>query len=343
MKVFSLALGVGTQNKDGCWLEVFYPDPLLHPSDKILVELKRLLNYDGGNHFFTLDALLLKKLSKAFSSMREDRLSSVCESLVCSKKPPLITILENDTEPKTIQEGYLKLHLLSYRLVKPNNINLNGLFGILPNVAWTNEGAIDIKELANRQLEARLNNLTLSVNSIDKFPKMVDYVVPSGVRIADTARVRLGAYIGEGTTIMHEGFVNFNAGTECTSMIEGRVSQGVFIKKGSDLGGGSSTMGTLSGGGEIIITIGRKCLLGANSGLGIPLGDCCTIEAGLYITAGTKVKLIDNNGELIAHTKARNLANKDNLLFRRNSKTGAVECLTNNSAVELNDTLHDGN
>jgi 2,3,4,5-tetrahydropyridine-2-carboxylate N-succinyltransferase len=217
------------------------------------------------------------------------------------------------------------------------------MFGVLPNIAWTNQGAIDIRELGDCQLEARLSGSTLLVYSIDKFPKMVDYVVPSGVRIADTARVRLGAYIGEGTTIMHEGFVNFNAGTQSTSMIEGRISQGVFIKEGSDLGGGSSTMGTLSGGGEIIITIGSKCLLGANSGLGIPLGDRCTIEAGLYITAGTKVKLIDDKGQLIVQLKARDLANKNDLLFRRNSQTGAVECLTNDSAVVLNDDLHSSN
>jgi len=172
---------------------------------------------------------------------------------------------------------------------------------------------------------------------------MVDYVVPAGVRIADTARVRLGAYIGEGTTIMHEGFVNFNAGTESTSMIEGRISQGVFVKSGSDLGGGSSTMGTLSGGGNIIITVGNQCLLGANAGLGIPLGDRCTVEAGLYITAGTKVTLLDDHGETVGQTKARELAGKDDLLFRRNSTTGTVECLTNKSAVELNEALHASN
>jgi 2,3,4,5-tetrahydropyridine-2-carboxylate N-succinyltransferase len=171
----------------------------------------------------------------------------------------------------------------------------------------------------------------------------VDYVVPVGVRIADTARVRLGAYIGEGTTIMHEGFVNFNAGTESTSMVEGRISQGVFVKSGSDLGGGSSTMGTLSGGGNIIITVGRQCLLGANAGLGIPLGDRCTVEAGLYITAGTVVTLLDDHGETVGKTKARELASKDDLLFRRNSITGTVECLTNKSAVELNEALHASN
>ena len=343
MKLFSLGLGVGTQNKRGEWLEIFYPEPILNPNQKVLVILSKALNYDGGNHIFSLNDSLVKKFSDEFLKIEEFSVALLYKKVIFSKKPVLITILENDAELTSMQEAYLKLHLLSYRLVKPNSLNLKGMFGILPNIAWTNQGAIDIKELADRQLEARLSGSSLLVNSIDKFPKMVDYVVPSGVRIADTARVRLGAYIGEGTTIMHEGFVNFNAGTESTSMIEGRISQGVFIKEGSDLGGGSSTMGTLSGGGEIIITIGNKCLLGANSGLGIPLGDRCTIEAGLYITAGTKVKLIDDKGQLITQLKARDLANKDDLLFRRNSQTGTVECLTNGSAVLLNEDLHNSN
>ncbi|MBT5411841.1 MAG: 2,3,4,5-tetrahydropyridine-2,6-dicarboxylate N-succinyltransferase [Cellvibrionales bacterium] len=343
MKLFSLGLGVGTQNKKKEWLEIFYPEPILNPNYKFLCVLEKIFNYKGGNHIFSLNGSLLEELSGEFLKIQEHSLSTLSKRLINSKKPVLITILENDAELTSVQEAYLKLHLLSYRLVKPNSINLNGMFGVLPNIAWTNQGPIDIRELGDRQLEARLSGSTLLVNSIDKFPKMVDYVVPSGVRIADTARVRLGAYIGEGTTIMHEGFVNFNAGTQSTSMIEGRISQGVFIKEGSDLGGGSSTMGTLSGGGEIIITIGSKCLLGANSGLGIPLGDRCTIEAGLYITAGTKVKLIGDKGQPIVQLKARDLANKNDLLFRRNSQTGAVECLTNDSAVVLNDDLHSSN
>ena len=181
---------------------------------------------------------------------------------------------------------------------------------------------------------------TLTVHSVDKFPRMTDYVVPIGVRIADTARVRLGAYIGEGTTVMHEGFINFNAGTEGPGMVEGRISAGVFVGSGSDLGGSSSTMGTLSGGGNIVISLGRECLLGANAGIGIPLGDRCTVEAGLYITAGTKVVMLDEQGEAVQTIKARELAGKSDLLLRRNSTTGAVECLTNKSAVELNEELH---
>lgn len=341
--LFSFGLGIGTQNNNSEWLEVFYPQPQLNPENTVKSILEEVLDYSGGNQTITLDSVTLEKLADAFSAVGEKTLSSIADQFKHSEKPAVASILESDDNPTTVPEGYLKLHLLSHRLVKPNNINLTGLFGVLPNVAWTSEGAIDINELSERQLRARLNKLTLSVDSIDKFPKMVDYVVPAGVRIADTARVRLGAYIGEGTTIMHEGFVNFNAGTESTSMIEGRISQGVFVKSGSDLGGGSSTMGTLSGGGNIIITVGNQCLLGANAGLGIPLGDRCTVEAGLYITAGTKVTLLDDHGETVGQTKARELSGKDDLLFRRNSTTGTVECLTNKSAVELNEALHASN
>ena len=234
----------------------------------------------------------------------------------------------------------VKLHLLSHRLVKPQGTNLDGLFAVLPNVAWTNEGAIAIAELAERQLAARLRGDTLEVSCVDKFPKMTNYVVPGGVRIAHTARVRLGAHLGEGTTIMHEGFVNFNAGTDGPGMIEGRISAGVMVGSGSDLGGSSSTLGTLSGGGNIVISLGRECLLGANAGTGIPLGDRCTIEAGLFLTAGTKLVILDAQGKAVETVKARELAGKSDLLFRRNSTTGGVECLTNRSAIELNAELH---
>ena len=234
----------------------------------------------------------------------------------------------------------MKLHLLSHRLVKPHSLNLSGIFPLLPNVAWTSQGAVDLTELPARQLEARLNGELLEVFSVDKFPKMTDYVVPSGVRLADSARIRLGAYVGEGTTVMHEGFINFNAGTEGPGMIEGRVSAGVFVGKGSDLGGGCSTMGTLSGGGNIVISVGEGCLIGANAGIGIPLGDRNTVEAGLYITAGTKVNLLDDQNNLVQVVKARDLAGQPDLLFRRNSLSGAVECKTHKTAIELNATLH---
>lgn len=260
-----------------------------------------------------------------------------------SKRPAVVTLLDTDDTASSTPEVYLKLHLISHRLVKPHGLKLDGIFGLLPNVAWTNEGAIDLDELPERQMDARTAGTTLEVKSVDKFPQMTDYVVPRGVRIADTARVRLGAYVGEGTTVMHEGFINFNAGTEGTSMIEGRISAGVMVGKGSDLGGGCSTMGTLSGGGNIIISVGENCLVGANAGIGIPLGNRTTVEAGLYITAGTKVAVLDDKNELVKVVKARDLAGEPDLLFRRNSQNGAVECKTNKTAIELNEALHANN
>ena len=239
---------------------------------------------------------------------------------------------------KDLADAYLRLHLLSYKFVLPNSISLEGLFEILPNVVWTNYGAISPKEIDKKLLNSKLQNKSLSIKSIDKFPRLTDFIVPKGVRIADASRVRLGAYLSEGTTIMHEGFVNFNAGTLGKAMIEGRISAGVLVGSNSDLGGGSSTMGTLSGGNTTKISIGENCLLGANSGLGIPLGNNCIIEAGLYLTAGTKVTLSDNS-----IVKALELANKDNLLFIRNSTSGIVEAKINKSLLELNPKLHKNN
>jgi|TARA_B100001093_G_scaffold160532_1_gene152861 2,3,4,5-tetrahydropyridine-2-carboxylate N-succinyltransferase len=239
---------------------------------------------------------------------------------------------------KDLADAYLRLHLLSYKFVLPNSISLEGLFEILPNVVWTNYGAVSPKEIDKKLLNSKLQNKSLSIKSIDKFPRLTDFIVPKGVRIADASRVRLGAYLSEGTTIMHEGFVNFNAGTLGKAMIEGRISAGVLVGSNSDLGGGSSTMGTLSGGNTTKISIGENCLLGANSGLGIPLGNNCIIEAGLYLTAGTKVTLSDNS-----IVKALELANKDNLLFIRNSTSGIVEAKINKSLLELNPKLHKNN
>jgi 2,3,4,5-tetrahydropyridine-2-carboxylate N-succinyltransferase len=239
-----------------------------------------------------------------------------------------------------VPQGYLKLHLLSHRLVKPHQTDISGIFGVLKNIAWTSVGAIDIEELSERMLESRLNGKPLIVDCVDKFPKMVDYVVPTGIRIADTSRVRLGAYVGEGTTVMHEGFINFNAGTEGPNMVEGRISAGVFCGSGSDIGGGASIMGTLSGGGTEVISLGRQCLLGANSGSGISLGDRCTVEAGLYVTGGTIITILDDNKKDVKKAKARELSGQSDLLFRRNSVTGTVECLTNQVTIELNSELH---
>ncbi|MFY9960586.1 MULTISPECIES: 2,3,4,5-tetrahydropyridine-2,6-dicarboxylate N-succinyltransferase [unclassified Pseudomonas] len=337
--LFSLAFGVGTQNRQGAWLEVFYAQPLINPSAELVAAITPVLGYEGGNHaiaFSNAQAAQLAEALKGIDSAQAALLTRLAES----NKPLVATVLAEDAALSSTPEAYLKLHLLSHRLVKPHGLSLAGIFPLLPNVAWTSQGAVDLAELAEQQLEARLKGELLEVFSVDKFPKMTDYVVPAGVRIADSARVRLGAYIGEGTTIMHEGFVNFNAGTEGPGMIEGRVSAGVFVGKGSDLGGGCSTMGTLSGGGNIVIKVGEGCLIGANAGIGIPLGDRNTVEAGLYITAGTKVNLLDENNQLVKVVKARDLAGQTDLLFRRNSLNGAVECKTHKSAIELNEALH---
>jgi 2,3,4,5-tetrahydropyridine-2-carboxylate N-succinyltransferase len=337
--LFSLAFGVGTQNRQGTWLEIFYAQPLLNPSSELVAKVLEKLAYQGGNQAIAISNSQAGDLAEALKNV-DSQQSALLTRLAESQKPLVVTLLAEDAALTSTPEAYLKLHLLSHRLVKPHGLNLTGIFPLLPNVAWTSQGAVDLGELAERQLEARLKGDLLEVFSVDKFPKMTDYVVPAGVRIADSARIRLGAYVGEGTTVMHEGFVNFNAGTAGPGMIEGRVSAGVFVGKGSDLGGGCSTMGTLSGGGNIVISVGEGCLIGANAGIGIPLGDRNTVESGLYITAGTKVALLDADNQLVKVLKARELAGQPDLLFRRNSQTGAVECKTHKSAIELNEALH---
>jgi 2,3,4,5-tetrahydropyridine-2,6-dicarboxylate N-succinyltransferase len=245
------------------------------------------------------------------------------------------SIADLSAAPVDAHDAYLRLHLISHRLVQPHGLNLDGVFGLLANVVWTNFGpcAVEGFELTRAKLRARG---PVTVYSVDKFPRMVDYVVPSGVRIGDADRVRLGAHLASGTTVMHEGFVNFNAGTLGNSMVEGRISGGVVVDDGSDVGGGASIMGTLSGGGKEVISVGKRCLLGANSGLGISLGDDCIVEAGLYVTAGTKVTGPD--GTVV---KAKDLSGKSNLLFRRNSVTGGVEVVAKSgTGIELNAALH---
>jgi 2,3,4,5-tetrahydropyridine-2,6-dicarboxylate N-succinyltransferase len=237
--------------------------------------------------------------------------------------------------PADAYDAYLRLHLLSHRLIKPHGANVDGIFGVLTNVVWTNHGpcAVEGFEAVRARLRRRA---PVTVYGVDKFPRMVDYVIPAGVRIADADRVRLGAHLAPGTTVMHEGFVNFNAGTLGSSMVEGRISAGVIVGDGSDVGGGASIMGTLSGGGTQVISIGRRCLLGANAGLGISLGDDCVVEAGLYVTAGTKVITPDGTS-----VKARDLSGANNLLFRRNSVTGAVEVVSRDrQGIALNEALH---
>ena len=337
--LYALGLGIGTQNSKGEWLEVFYAAPVLNPSTALVSAIAKVVGYSEGNSAIVISNAQAGDLAQALEGVDEEQ-ATLAKNLVNSKRPLVVTLIATDTNPASVPEGYLKLHLLSHRLVKPHNTVLAGIFGVLPNVAWTNKGAIDVNELPAAQLQARLNGEDLEVSSVDKFPKMTNYVVPKGVRVAHTARVRLGAYLGEGTTIMHEGFVNFNAGTEGPAMIEGRISAGVFVGAGSDLGGGSSTMGTLSGGGNIVIAIGKESLIGANAGTGIPLGDRCKIESGLYITAGTKVVMLDDTGAEVKTVKARELANVSDLVFRRNSISGRVEVVTNKSALQLNTALH---
>ncbi len=302
--------GLATVTLDGTTLDVWYPAPALGaPAD---------------------DAAAPAELT---AGERTDDLRGVRVEVVR-------TVVDLDTPPADAADAYLRLHLLSHRLVAPHGQNLDGIFAVLPNVVWTDRGpcAVDGFETTRARLRAA-TGVPVSVLGVDKFPRMVDYVVPTGVRIADADRVRLGAHLAPGTTVMHEGFVNYNAGTLGTSMVEGRISAGVVVGDGSDIGGGASIMGTLSGGGREVVSIGRRSLLGANAGVGIPLGDDCVVEAGLYVTAGTKVTLlVDGETKVV---KARDLAGADGVLFRRNSLTGGVEAVARQgSGVELNAALH---
>ena len=252
------------------------------------------------------------------------------------KKIAVDISIDLSVAPKDVADVYLRLHLLSHRLVKPHSINLDNIFTLLPNVVWTSVGACEINSFDQVRLALQNKYGNLTVYSVDKFPRMIDYVIPEGVRIADGDRVRLGAYLSAGTTVMHEGFVNFNAGTLGKSMVEGRISSGVVVGDGSDIGGGASIMGTLSGGGKEVISIGERTLLGANSGAGISLGNDCLIEAGVYITAGSKITLPDNK-----IVKAKELSGVNNLLFRRNSQSGALEALPKTGSWSgLNSILH---
>jgi 2,3,4,5-tetrahydropyridine-2,6-dicarboxylate N-succinyltransferase len=254
----------------------------------------------------------------------------------------LVEIADLDAPPASTEEVWLRLHLLSHRLVRPHALNMDGVFGLLTNVVWTSAGPCAVEGF--EQVRARLRTVVpghvVQVFGIDKFPRMTDYVVPSGVRIADADRVRLGAHLAEGTTVMHEGFVNFNAGTLGASMVEGRISAGVVVGDGSDVGGGASIMGTLSGGGTTVISVGERCLLGANAGIGISLGDDCVVEAGCYVTAGTKVTVADEDGTPQV-VKAATLSGVDNILFRRNSVSGAIEAVPwKGEGIALNAALH---
>jgi 2,3,4,5-tetrahydropyridine-2,6-dicarboxylate N-succinyltransferase len=297
------AIGIATESQ-GEILEVFYPQPVLGLNPNSIEEFES---------------------ASGFDQIRDIRRVQI-----------EVSINDLSKAPTDVADAYLRLHLLSHRLVKPRSINLDGIFAILPNVVWSNLGAVAVSEVNSTKARAMNNGIPFYVLSVDKFPRMVDYVIPSGVRIADGDRVRLGAYLASGTTVMHEGFVNFNAGTLGASMVEGRISAGVVIGDGSDIGGGASIMGTLSGGGKEIISVGEKSLIGANAGIGISIGDNCVVEAGLYVTAGSKVLLPDGSA-----TKAAALNGEDNLLFRRNSQTGAIEVVSRTGSWGgLNTVLH---
>jgi 2,3,4,5-tetrahydropyridine-2-carboxylate N-succinyltransferase len=277
-------------------------------------------------------------LGSAPGSVVPDELAGVAtpDEVRRVRTEPVLVQVDLDAPPADTPDAYLRLHLLSHRLVAPRTVNLDGIFAVMPNVVWTSEGPCEPEGFERVRTRLRAGRRHLTVFSVDKFPRMVDYVVPSGVRIADADRVRLGAHLAPGTTVMHEGFINYNAGTLGTSMVEGRISAGVVVGADSDVGGGASIMGTLSGGGKQVISIGRRCLLGANSGIGIALGDDCVVEAGLYVTDGTKVGLPD--GSVV---KARELSGRDGMLLIRNSVTGAVEVRGRQGrTVELNAALH---
>lgn len=340
----SFAFGLATTNSAGEIIEVYYPSPCLHPDPALASGLLKACNVQAGtNADVTVSAELAATLAQSLATVGQSALAEELKALLASKRLVVLCLIGKDAPLRSIPEAYLKLHLLSHRLTLPHSLNLTGMFGVLRNVAWTNEGAIDLPDLPGRQLQARSQGHVLEVMSVDKFPKMSNYVVPAGVRIAHTARVRLGAYLGAGTTIMHEGFVNFNAGTLGAAMIEGRISAGVVVGENSDLGGGCSTMGTLSGGGTEIISVGKNCLIGANAGIGFPLADGCIVEAGLYVTAGTKVSVLNQSGQTVKAVKAKELSKTENILFRRNSMTGAVECVPLKHNISLNEELHSHN
>jgi len=299
------AWGLATVAASGSTLDVWYPEPHLggEPSDEAPGALAALARVDEVRRV-------------------ETRV--------------LRTVIDLDAAPADAADAYLRLHLLSTRLCAPRTLNLDGVFGVLSNVVWTSAGPCAVEGFDEVRLALRAAHGHVTMHGVDKFPRMVDYVLPAGVRIADADRVRLGAHLAEGTTVMHEGFCNFNAGTLGASMVEGRISAGVVVGDGSDVGGGASIMGTLSGGGKEQISIGERCLLGANSGVGISLGDDCVVEAGLYVTAGTKVALPDGRT-----VKAGELSGASGLLFLRNSTTGAVEVRVRaGRQVELNAALH---
>ena len=318
-------VGIATVEPDGTILDTWFPaDKLGLGAPPFPVERAGTAQLDTTEATEVLGAQLAGALGR--DEVRDVRTVAVATVVGALGEPPADAV-----------DAYLRLHLLSHRLIRPHAANLTGIFGVLANVAWTDLGPVAADRLESVRAAARVAGHHLAVHSVDKFPRMTDYVLPSGVRIADADRVRLGAHLAAGTTVMHEGFVNYNAGTLGASMVEGRISQGVVVGDGSDIGGGASIMGTLSGGGTEVVTIGERCLLGANAGIGISLGDDCVVEAGCYVTAGAKLTLPDGGT-----VKARELSGQSNLLLRRNSLTGALEAVprAGRTGIALNTELH---
>lgn len=360
-----LAFGLGIRrSKDGSTLDVLYPEINFETNFATAAVLLKATGFLQQNGFVSLSAEKLNTIFEQFAPFHDDLGShtnvALLKTLVDSPEPQndygktdllVYYLFEPAQAVASAEEAYFKLQCLSQRKVQPHDLCLDGAFGQLTNVAWTNEGPMLPADLESQRVRHLLAGKNLTVSHVDKFPYMLNYHIPSGVRVADASRVRLGAYLGEGTTVMPAGYVNFNAGTEGNAMIEGRVSAGVFVKKDSDVGGGASIMGTLSGGNQNVISIGEKCLLGANAGTGISLGFGSTIAAGLYIYAGMKVSLLDSDnkpvdlaGNRVAEgeniVKAMALSGREKLLFIQDSQTGQVFCKPNPKTIELNSALH---
>jgi 2,3,4,5-tetrahydropyridine-2-carboxylate N-succinyltransferase len=333
------AVGLARHAPDGRLLDAWFPRANLGEHPESGARIRAAAGVENGSATMSVEAA--ERLLETIHGINADTIAALLPAVAASARVPrtlIVTAIATlDAAPVDAGDVYLRLHLLSMRRIRPHGANLDGTFGLLTNVAWTSAGPIAADEVDDARLAACARGEQLTVHGVDKFPRMVDYVVPPGVRIADADRVRLGAHLADGTTVMHEGFVNYNAGTLGASMVEGRISAGVVVGDGTDVGGGASIMGTLSGGNAIVISVGERCLLGANSGLGIPLGDECTLESGLYLTAGTKVRLPDG-----AVVRARELSGISGMLFRRDSQSGAVEALPRAGAGwhGLNAALH---
>ncbi|MGI9610808.1 MAG: tetrahydrodipicolinate N-succinyltransferase N-terminal domain-containing protein [Acidimicrobiia bacterium] len=348
----AFGIGICTVGPSGAFLDVWYPHVNVGQHSYPAAAAAKVLGHTSGTVTYALspadlDAMIAEIVAAeaveiphpnltAWRALREIVLAPAHGG---TRQLVAAFIGSLDDAPVDPVDGYLRLHMLSTRAVPPHGVNMDGIFGVLTNCVWTNFGPFEVDDFPTAKARLTAEGHTVHVRLVDKFPAMLDYVVPAGVRIADGNRVRLGAHLASGTTVMHEGFCNFNAGTLGASMVEGRISAGVVVDDGSDIGGGASIMGTLSGGGSDVISIGKNCLLGANSGLGISLGDDCIVEAGLYLTAGTQVSMPD--GTVV---KARDLSGANGLLFRRNSRSGEVEAKARTSGASwqgLNDALHD--